>query len=105
MAASCNPTAGSSRFSPDTDGGVASPTGQPTFLAFSNVSASMTGYANEKGKAGVLVADGDPVCLPDLGSASGVNGMAYTVSDDGSTIAGQVALANGDPVAVLWSCG
>ena len=48
---------------------------------------------------------GAPLVLPDLGTGgpAAVN-IAYTISDDGAVAAGQVQLANGDPVAVEWHC-
>jgi uncharacterized membrane protein len=61
--------------------------------------------AGSLGQRAVLVDGGAPVSLPDLGGTRPpVTNTAYTISDDGTTLAGQVESADGDPVAVQWHC-
>jgi hypothetical protein len=67
-----------------------------------NAHGWIAGWQHEKA---ILLAGDTPLTLPDLGDnrPQDVN-IAKTISDDGTTLAGQVASANGDLVAVRWSC-
>jgi hypothetical protein len=57
------------------------------------------------GQRAVLTDGGAPVSLPDLGGTEPpVTNTAYTISDDGTTLAGQVESTDGNPVAVRWRC-
>ena len=53
----------------------------------------------------VLTTGAGTLTLPDLGSTAPVaNDIPVSVSDDGTTIGGQVPSSDGDPVAVVWRC-
>jgi hypothetical protein len=53
----------------------------------------------------VVVVGAGTLTLPDLGSTAPVaNDIPVSMSDDGTTIGGQVPSPDGDPVAVVWHC-
>jgi uncharacterized membrane protein len=62
----------------------------------------IVGSTRNWGATAVLLAGGRTIRLPTLGGTE--DNLPSTISDDGTTIAGQTDQANGDPVAVVWHC-
>jgi hypothetical protein len=65
------------------------------------------GWVVGDGGGASIVAGDRRVSLPGLGGEVSPGGLIpYTISDDGTTVAGQASLSGGDgePVAVLWTC-
>lgn len=59
----------------------------------------------DKGIHAGLLADGKQLALPNLdGAPEEIANVAYVISDDGATLAGQAVAPNGEQEAVVWHC-
>jgi hypothetical protein len=58
----------------------------------------------DSGTHAQLVAGGKQIALPDLDVTRQSMNVAFTISDDGATLAGQVESSGGQPIAVEWHC-
>ncbi|GAA5181163.1 hypothetical protein GCM10023322_15140 [Rugosimonospora acidiphila] len=78
---------------------------KPQGLAVSVNAQGWIAGDTDKGKHAGLLADGKELALPNLaGAPDQIANIAYVISDDGSTLAGQAVAPNGEQEAAVWHC-